>query len=152
MSIGHKHKYQAYAAATQTVGKTRQIIMLYDGTIRFIQHAREAIREKRIEDRYHLLTKASDVVLGLQGALDFESGGDIARVLYQFYSGVQGRIFALHRSNSLEECDAIIAELKSMRDVWLEIDQSFAEKGASAPEAPPPSPAGGDEQNVTISA
>ncbi len=119
------NKYQAYAAATQTVAKTRQIVMLYDGAIRFVQQAKEAIRERRIEDRYHLLVRSSSVISGLQSCLDFENGGDIAKVLYQFYSSVELRIYSIHHNHSLEICDEVIADLKQMRDVWHEIDQSM---------------------------
>ena len=149
-----KAKYQAYLSATKTVAKTRQIVMLYDGAIRFLQQAKEAIREKRIEDRYHLVTKASDIISGLQGCLDFENGGQVARVLYGFYSAVDARLFALHRNNSIETCDEIIADLKQMRDVWQEIDEGNA-SGASSEGASEPNtaaPAAGPDQTITLSA
>ncbi len=133
--LGHmtqsKHKkYQAYAAATQTVARTKQIVMLYDGVIRFVQQAKDAIREKRIEDRYKLLVKATDIITGLQTCLDFENGGDIAKLLFNFYTGVSNRIFSIHRTNSLETCDEVIADIKQMRDVWHEIDQSNTDSAA----------------------
>ncbi len=144
-----KQKYQAYAAATQTVARTKQIVMLYDGVIRFMQRAKEAIQENRIEDRYHQLTKASEVLMGLQACLDFENGGNIAKVLYNFYSAIDSQVFLIHRTNSAQTCDEIIAEMKKMRDVWHEIDTSSA---GSAPEpqetVPPTSP----DQNITLSA
>jgi flagellar protein FliS len=147
-----KQKYQAYAAATQTVAKTRQIVMLYDGLIRLVQQSMEAIREKRIEERFRLLSKASEIISGLQGCLDFENGGDIARVLYNFYSSVDARIISIHRNNSLETCDEVIADIKRMRDVWHSIDQN-ATGGVSVEAvvtAAIPTPA--TEQNVTLSA
>ncbi len=135
-----KQKYQAYAQATQTVAKTRQIVLLYDGAIRFVQQAKEAIEQRRIEDRYNLLIKASDVIGGLQGCLDFESGGTVARVLYQFYSSLDARIFSIHRTNSIDTCNEIIEDLKQMRDVWQEID-STTDNGVKSPErAAPPAP------------
>jgi flagellar protein FliS len=127
-----KQHYQAYVQATHTVAKTKQIVMLYDGIIRFIQQAKEAIHDKRIEDRYRLLLKASEVVYGLQGALDFENGGHIAKVLYNYYSSMDMKIFTIHRTNNMEDCDLVIAELKQMRDVWAEIDESMANNDAAA--------------------
>jgi len=158
-----KHKYQAYTAATQTVAKTKQIVMLYDGVIRFVQQGKDAIAAKRIEDRYNLLTKASAIISGLQACLDFEKGGDIAKVLYNFYLGINNRIFSLHHTNNLKTCDKVISDLKKMRDVWHEIDQSNTSADAktaeaAAPAAPaaavaPATPATTDpEQNVTLSA
>lgn len=134
-----KHKYQAYASANQTVAKTQQIIMLYDGTIRLLQQVKEAIAEKRIEDRYHLLIKASSIIQGLQACLDFENGKEIANVLYSFYSTIDTKLFAIHRSNSPEACDEIIQDLKQMRDAWVVVDN--AELQAAAPPQPSAQPA-----------
>jgi len=144
--MSHTQQYKAYATARQTVAKTRQIVMLYDGAIRYLQQASEAIREKRIEDRYHLLVKASEIVSGLQGCLDFEKGGQVASLLHHFYTSVDLRIFSLHRTASAEACEQIIRDLKQMRDVWHEIDgqQGSGEtaSGGNAPAPAAPAPGG----------
>lgn len=152
--MNEKLKYQAYAAATQTVAKTQQIVMLYDGAIRCVRQAKEAIRDRRIEDRYHLLIRASDIVTGLQGCLDFENGGDIAKVLYQFYASVDSRLFSIHRTASEDTCDGIIADLKQMRDVWQEIDKnaSAVEAGFKAKPQDSAHSAGDNPSPVTFSA
>ncbi len=154
-----KQKYQAYAAATQTVARTKQIVMLYDGVIRFVQQAKDAIQANRIEERYHMLTKATEVLMGLQACLDFENGGHIARVLYHFYSNIDSQIFAIHRTNSAQACEDVIVEMKKMRDVWQEIDESGAlgTAGSAAPQVASPqvenvTPAPAAEQTITLSA
>lgn len=123
--MAEKQKYQAYANATQTVAPARQIVLLYDGIIRCVQQAKEAIAEKRIEDRYNLLLKASELIGGLQGCLDFDNGGEIAKVLYGYYDIIDAKIFSIHRSNSLDECDVVVSDLKQMRDSWAEIDSNM---------------------------
>lgn len=123
-NVPQKNKYQAYAAANLTVAKTQQIIMLYDGVIRLVQQGKDAIVERRIEDRYNLLTKASNIIHGLQGCLDFENGGEIAKVLYSFYSTVDSKIFSIHRTNDLNACDEVLQDLKQMRDAWAAVDES----------------------------
>lgn len=156
-----KQKYQAYATATQTVAKTRQIVMLYDGAIRFMKQAKEAINENRIEDRYNTLVKTNDILIGLQSCLDFEQGGDIAKVLYSFYAGLIDRIFTIHRTSDLDTCDEVIADLKQMRDVWDSIDRSGAtppDNSGNGGSQDDPSGTDGDDrkdnppQNIIISA
>ena len=115
--------YKAYSRASHTVSKTRQVVMLYDGAIRFLQQAGEAIEKKDFETRYNKLTRAADILVGLQACLDFESGGPSAKVLFDFYTAMDTRIFALHRSNDIDACKALVAELKEMRDVWDKIDR-----------------------------
>lgn len=118
------HPYAAYQNAYQTVSKTRQIVMLYEGTIRFLQQASDAMDNQRIEERYHLLVKASDVIVGLQSCLDFEADEEVARTLFDFYSDIDMRIMQLQRSNDKAECEAIIDEIKGMRDIWKQIDET----------------------------
>lgn len=125
-------QYQAYNLATQTVSKTRQIVMLYDGAINFIRQAKEAIADNRIEDRFHRITRASEILSGLANSLDFDNGGDIAKVLYDYYTMIDFRLIRINMTNDVEECDRIMEELKKMRDVWEDIDINGTEKPAEA--------------------
>lgn len=126
------HQYKAYAAASMTVGKTRQVVMLYDGAIRFVQQAIEAIGREDYETRYNLLTKTSEIITGLQNSLDFENGGDIAKLLYDFYASLDARLFSVHRSNSVPVLESVTKELRMMRDAWHEIDRQQAEEAAKS--------------------
>ena len=162
-----KNQYQAYHKATHTVSKTRQVVMLYQGILRNLQQAKEAIVQKDIPERYNKLTRASEIVVGLQMSLDFNSGEEAAQALYDFYALLDSRIMQLHRTQSLEECDALIEEVRSMHDVWQGIDQGATiaappEKAVmpaepTAPPAPqsdqqPTAPAPTSEQSITFSA
>ncbi len=124
-------QYQAYSNANQTAPKTRQIVMLYDGAIRFLKQAKEAVEEKRIEDRFNLLNKASEVIVGLQSHLDFDHGGDVAKLLFDYYMSIDNRILAIHRSQDMVQLEAVIRDLKQMRDAWFEIDQKMETPAAS---------------------
>lgn len=130
--------FQAYNQAMHTVAKTRQVVMLYDGAIRYMQQAKQAIEARQIEERYKLLIRVSEILMGLQSALDFDQGGDVARILYDFYSSLDARLTRIHRNNSLELCDEVIEELKQMRGVWQEIDSGRASaEAATAPTSEP---------------
>lgn len=120
------NSYRAYSKATHTVAKTRQVVILYDGAIRFLKQAQEAMEKKDIELRYRKLTKAAEIIMGLQSCLDFESGGEAAKVLYDFYAAMDLRIMTLHREPKPEACAKLIEELKAMRNVWDRIDRGDA--------------------------
>jgi flagellar protein FliS len=128
--MSSKHPIKAYTRASHTVAKTRQVVMLYDGVIRFLKQAAEAIENGAIEERYLKLTRASDVITGLQGSLDFTAGGQTAEVLNEFYSSIDMRILTLHRKPSVEMCNTLISELKEMRDVWHRIDSGGSDEAA----------------------
>lgn len=131
-NTNHMNKYQAYANAAMTVGKTRQVVMLYDGVIRFVKQSVEAIEQQDYETRFNLLTKSAAIIGGLQSSLDFEHGGDIAKLLYDYYASIDARLFSVHRSNDTAVLQGVIKELKMMRDVWSEIDGADSEKKATA--------------------
>lgn len=122
MAFNKLQQYNAYNMATQTVSKTRQVVMLYDGAIRFAKQAKTAIEENRIEDRYNLLHKVSEILMGLQGSLDFDNGGEIAPLLFDYYSSLDARILYIQHKNDVAILDSIISELKQMRDAWGKVD------------------------------
>lgn len=124
MLIQKLAQYQAYSAASQTVPKVRQVVMLYDAAIRNMKQVKEAIAERQIERRFNLLTKTSEIINALQGCLDFENGGEVATLLFDFYASLDARVLSVHRSNSVETCDQVIAEMKQMRDAWEAIDKA----------------------------
>lgn len=136
-----RNPYQAYSRASHTVAKTRQVVMLYDGIIRNLQQARDAMRENHIETRFNKLVRASEILIGLQMSLDFEQGAEAAQTLYDFYASLDTRIMHLHRSNDAVVCDALIDEIKDMRAVWDQIDRGQLETEsageASSPDMPP---------------
>ncbi len=153
MSPSNYQNVKAYHRASHTVAKTRQVVMLYDGMIRFLKQARDCMENKDIEGRYNKLVKAGEIIMGLQSSLDFDNGGEAARVLYGFYSSIDMRIISLHRTNDIPDCDRVIADLKEMRDVWNRIDKGLPENDgapevAAKQEVPPQPP----EEPVTVSA
>jgi flagellar protein FliS len=128
--------YHAYRRAAYTVSKSRQIVMLYDGVVSTLQQAQSAMLERRIEDRYNLLAKASQIIMGLQGSLDFEAGQEVAATLYDFYSHLLFDINQLHRTNNGEHCQQLINEIKSMRAIWAEIDSNELTSASTEESAP----------------
>ena len=120
-------QYQAYSLATRTAPKTLQVVMLYDGAMRFLKQALAAIAENRIEDRFRLLARASEIMTGLQNSIDFEAGGEVAKVLHNFYVTMSMRILSVNFNarDAKSLCEGIIGEIKQMRDVWEEIDRNL---------------------------
>lgn len=134
----HKNKLSAYNSAAQTVRKTRQVVMLYDGAIRFMQQAKQAILNNDVETRYNALERVTDIITGLQASLDFEQGGQLAKTLYDYYSGMDMRIMHLHGKPDPVVCDQVIKHLRMMREAWEEVDARHSEH---------PSGHGGEEKS-----
>ena len=59
-----------------TADNIQLIQMLFDGLLESIASATGHIQNNAIEDKSKALARAGRIVVGLQGALDFERGGD----------------------------------------------------------------------------
>lgn len=156
MAFQQANPYQAYSVATRTVPKIRQVVMLYDGAIRFVKQAKDAIRQKQIEDRFKLLVRASQIMVGLRSSIDYEQGGEVAHTLEHFYTSMDVRILSVNFAKQDGEslCEAIITDLKAMRDVWDTIDRNLNacnDEGASQ-KAPHVENAQIKKMGVTLSA
>ncbi|MEH6632610.1 MAG: flagellar export chaperone FliS [Halopseudomonas aestusnigri] len=141
-----------YSQASQNVSPTKAIVMLYEGMIRLIQTAKIADEEQRFEDRFNAVEKASRVLLGLQGQLDFDNGGDISPLLHEYYDSLFMRMMQINSRNGQEVADDVIKGLVELKQSWEEVhkqtDQRFAAPG-QAPAPPKPSSYGADGKNRT---
>ncbi len=130
----HSSYHNAYKAASyREESKTRQVVMLYEGVIRYVRQAREAIEQNDIETRYNTLAKACDIITGLQLSLNFDEGGAVARLLYDYYSGLDARLSSLHFTQDIAVCDLCLKHLAMMKEAWEEVDEKTQR---NAPEAP----------------
>ena len=76
----------AYGQAAETLAPARQLVLLYDGAIRRIKEARDAIGRRAIKERYVAIGKAAAIVDALQACLDHGRGGEIAGNLDRLYT------------------------------------------------------------------
>jgi flagellar secretion chaperone FliS len=141
--------YKAYSKATYTAPKLQQVVMLYDGTIRFVQQVREAIEKNDIETRFNKLVKAGDVIMALQASIDFDVNHEVAQILYDYYSQIDARIMAMHQHPTLEMCDGVIRDLREMRETWAAIERA---EQAKAPGGAGPIAVAPEETSITVSA
>ncbi|MFL5337239.1 MAG: flagellar export chaperone FliS [Geminicoccaceae bacterium] len=113
----------------------RQIVLLHESAIRNLLDAKLAIAERRIEDRFHRVTRAHAIVGALQSSLDFEHGGEIAPLLDRLYDHILGRLMLINLQDDPSICDEIVHLLTRMREGWAEIASGAVPPGSVPPEA-----------------
>ena len=97
------------------------IQMLFDGLIESLATARGHMERGSIVEKSKSLSRAGRIVVGLQGALDFEKGGDIARTLNDLYSYVTRRLFHVNANNDLEALQEVHNLMNEIRSAWLQV-------------------------------
>jgi flagellar protein FliS len=103
------------------------IQMLLDGLIESLDAAEGHIKANAIQAKSHHLTRAGRIVLGLQGALDFEKGGDLARNLSELYGYVTKRLLQVNLKNDLEGLHEVRGLMQQIREAWMLVPVKVAE-------------------------
>jgi flagellar protein FliS len=101
-----------------TANNVQLIQMLFDGLLESLSTARGHIQHNNIAEKSKAVARASRIVIGLQGALDFEKGGDLASNLNELYSYVTRRLFHVNAHNDVVVLDEIHGLMREIRDAW----------------------------------
>jgi len=99
------------------------IQMLFDGLIESLATAKGHIERGSIMEKSKALARAGRIVVGLQGALDFDKGGDIARNLNDLYAYVTRRLFHVNAHNDLEALAEVHNLMSEIRGAWAMVPQ-----------------------------
>ena len=93
------------------------VVMLYDGAIRFVGEARDAIARNDVHRRTESSRRALDVVSELQNTLNVKEGGEIARELDRLYTYMTSRILDITRGDA-QAAEETHNLLITLRDGW----------------------------------
>jgi len=130
------------AAAVRGADPLRLVIFLYEQVVEDVRRALAALRRGDIETRTREINHALNVIAHLQGTLDTDLGGEVARNLHRFYNLVRKGLVEAQFQQSAELLEEQIAQLVTVREAWLEV-----QRVNSAPAVPPPRPSSSDIQS-----
>ncbi len=104
------------------------VVMLYDGGLASVHQARAAMERGDVPTRAVAISKAMAIVSQLQGSLNMEGGGDIARQLDELYTWINGRLLAATVENSVTPLDEVARVLAKLRESWTSIASGASEQ------------------------
>ena len=96
----------------------RQIVMLYDGAIKFLNLTAEDIDNEDIVSKAEHSTRALDIIAYLQSILDFDKGGDVAAALDNLYGSTTVLILRASAELDSELMRRAAQILQPVRDAW----------------------------------
>ncbi len=124
VSPGYARAYQAQAVLTASPGQL--VLMLFDGTLRFLGHARDALEStdespRRIEAINTNLLKAQNILAELQATLNLEAGGEYAANLDRLYDYYLRRLFEANLRKDVKPVIEVEKLVRELRDGWAEM-------------------------------
>lgn len=96
-------------------------IALYDGIIRFMHAAIEAVERLDVAQRRAAVKRAMDIVIYLQATLKTDIGGKPAEALSEFYAAQFALMLQGSQANSKEKFMHVIANVRNVRDAWKQV-------------------------------
>ena len=119
--------------AVRGASPVRLVICLYEQAIEDLRQAVIALEKGDIEARTRGINHALTVIGQLQGTLDMQRGGDVARNLERFYVMVRAGLLEAQLKQSARILEQQISQLVVVYEAWLEVERVTA---------PMPQPAG----------
>ena len=107
------------------------VVILFDAAIDDMQRANAAIQAGDVEERAQAIRHAMLILQQLQGTLDFEKGGQVARQFEQFYNLIRARLLESQMRNSTELMQQQIQFMSEVRDCWAEAERQLKPKPAA---------------------
>lgn len=98
------------------------IVLLFDGVLRSIGRAKEAMQRRDIATKAREITQALDIIQeGLIGHLDMQRGGEIAANLLRLYEHAMVRLTQANLRNDVQALDEVTEIIETVAKGWAEI-------------------------------
>ncbi|MBJ6988012.1 MULTISPECIES: flagellar protein FliS [unclassified Devosia] len=112
----------AYRQAATQVHPMVAVVKLFDEVLRRIRRTQLDHQNKRMEDAYNNISRASLILRGLAANLRTEKGADMAETLKHTYiANMIAMNTAFGKPDAVERYDKIIEGLKELRNAWAEV-------------------------------
>lgn len=102
------------------------IVALYDGMVRFLYRAIQAIEANDTHERRVAIKRTLDILMHLQSRLKMEIGGTSAKALSEFYAAIFALCIEGSRLSSTERLREAIACIRDVREAWHIVSQDPA--------------------------
>ena len=107
--------------AVQSSSPLGLVVMLYDGAIRFVLEARDAIARKDVAARTNAVSRALAIVAELQNTLNVKEGGKVAEELDRLYTYMNGRLLDVTARADDDAAKEVHKLLTTLREAWSQI-------------------------------
>jgi flagellar protein FliS len=130
--------YNAYAtsAAREDLPQDRILIMLYEGSIKFIHLAIRGIDEKRPALKGEYISKVLAILTELTAALDMDRGGEIAVNLASLYEYMTMRLTEANIKSSTEPLREVESLIMDLKEGFSEASRIRRQPSVRQPEVP----------------
>jgi flagellar protein FliS len=115
-----RNPYAAYASNKIMMASPAELtLMLYDGAIKFVNIAMDAIDQKDVEKAHNNIRKADLIIEEFQITLNHKY--EVAKDFDQVYKYIRERLLWANVKKDKEILEEVQEHLHTMRDTWKEV-------------------------------
>lgn len=112
--------FNAYKQNSVTTASPGELtLMLYNGCIKFIGQAKNAISEKNIEQRNYYIQRAQAIIVEFMSTLNMDY--EISNQMLPLYEYMNRRLTDANVQNSIEILEEVEGLVVEFRDTWKEV-------------------------------
>lgn len=140
---GGKKAISAYQQMTNLESNPlRQVVMLFDGAMKFLNLAASDIELGNLTAKAEHIDRAVNILSYLQSILDFDRGGEIARIYDRLYTSVTSMVVKASLTLDATTLRHAAQLLSPVREAWATNADLSDQRPApvSVPTAPLPAP------------
>ncbi len=120
--MNHQLAAKTYQEVQMTVSDRRRVlIMAFEGMIKFLRQAQNAMREREIETAHERLVRTKQILFHLLNGLDMERGGEIAQNLKRLYLFLIEKVTEANLKKDPEIVEEILPIFKNLCSAWEEM-------------------------------
>lgn len=105
-------------AAVTSASPLQLIVMLYDGSLRFMEAGKRAMELGDYYKQNENLSRAQKIVTELTCSLDLQKGGEIAQNLAALYNFVYNQLVEANITDRPDMVDQAIKVMSDLREGW----------------------------------
>lgn len=106
------------------------IVMLYNGAIKFLNQARNLLKEQAGDPFSDAIERAHRIIYHLYTTLDFEQGGEVAENLGALYTYIIGQMYVVNSTKDIKIIDDLLVILENLKDGWQNLDLENIEQSS----------------------
>ena len=120
----------------ETATPEQILILLYDGAIQYLNHAKIALEEDDNEQFQSNMFGCERIIIEFMNTLKLDEGGHFAATLYRLYEYLNKTLITATIIRDVEKIDEVLKHLMNLRETWQKaIEISNAEKEAQLRDA-----------------
>lgn len=126
VEVKMRNPYQQYKKTSiESASREKLLLLMYEGAIRFVKLAINAIEKNNIADKGLYIGRAYDVIMELNNTLDHQVGGELAQNLESLYTFMTDNLTKANIKNDKQSLEAVLGILNTLYSGWKEAVEQY---------------------------